>query len=139
MKQLEFIKCMKYLCSCYSRKIDNNTLTMWFKCFDDVSCNILLNAIEEIVNESIYFPSISQLKNKCTFISNNQVLNIINKMKDNGYFKKGYKEELSDIQASRNYEKALLWLEKGTLPHFLQDDIKRYSTKLITNDNRLIE
>lgn len=50
-------------------------------------------------------------------------------MKDNGYFKKGYKEELYDIQASRNYEKTLLWLEKGILPHFLQDDIKKYSTK----------
>lgn len=139
MTQLEFIKCLKYLCSCYNRKIDNNTLTMWFKYFNDVTYNILLNAIEEIIKESIYFPSISQLKNKCACISNNQVLNVINIMKDNGYFKKGYKEELSEIQASRNYEKTLLWLEKGTLPHFLQDDIKKYSTKLITNDNRLIE
>ena len=67
-------------------------------------------------------------------VNKNYLLNIIEKMKDDGYFKKGSYGELSDEQAYRNYDKTLMWLEKGNLPEFLKNDMRLY-----INQNNQIE
>lgn len=47
-------------------------------------------------------------------------------MKRRGYFKEGIKP-LDTEHELRNYDKAIRWAEKGMLPKFLEEDIKRYS------------
>ena len=48
-------------------------------------------------------------------------------MKEDGYFKRGVYGELSEEQEFRNYDKALMWLDKGIIPEFLREDIKKYN------------
>lgn len=125
MTHLAFIKCMKYLNACYSKNMDQEQLESWFEYFSDVSYSTLNNAIKEIVSESKYFPTISQLKDKCKEVNKKYIVSIIDKMKESGYFKKGV-EELTDSHALRNYEKTLMWLDEGNLPEFVETDIKEF-------------
>ena len=125
MTHLAFIKCMKYLNACYSKNMDQEQLESWFEYFSDVSYSTLNNAIKERVSESKYFPTISQLKDKCKEVNKKYIDSIIDKMKESGYFKKGV-EELTDSHALRNYEKTLMWLDEGNLPEFVETDIKEF-------------
>ena len=85
----------------------------------------LNNAIKEIVEESKYFPTISQLKDKCKEVNKKYIITIIDRMNENGYFKKGV-EELTDSHASNSYFKTLMWLDEGNLPKFVENDIKAF-------------
>ena len=89
MTHLAFIKCMKFLSACYSKNMDQEQLESWFEYFSDVSYSTLNNAIKEIALESKYFPTISQLKDKCKEVNKKYIIAIIDRMKENGYFKKG--------------------------------------------------
>ena len=125
MTHLAFIRCMKYLNACYSKNIDQEQLESWYEYFSDISYLTLNNAIKEIVIELKYFPTISQLKDKCKDINKKNILSIIEKMKESGYFKKGI-IELTDSHALRSYEKTLMWLDEGNLPEFVENDIKEF-------------
>ena len=49
-------------------------------------------------------------------------------MKNDGYFtQNGY---LDDTHASRNYNKTISWLERGTTPEWLKNDINLYYQKM---------
>ena len=133
MTHLAFIRCMKYLNACYSKNIDQEQLESWYEYFSDISYLTLNNAIKEIVIELNYFPTISQLKDKCKEINKKNILSIIEKMKESGYFKKGI-IELTDSHALRSYEKTLMWLDEGNLPEFVENDIKEF-----LKQNKLIE
>ena len=125
MTHLAFIKCMKYLSACYSKSMYQEQLESWFEYFSDVSYSTLKNTIKEIVSESKYFPTISQLKDKCKEVNKKYIISIIDKMEESGYFKKGV-EELTDSHASNSYFKTLMWLEEGNLPEFVENDIKAF-------------
>lgn len=133
MTRLTFIKCMKILNACYSKKMNEQQLESWYEYFSDISYSTLHKAIKEIIVESKYFPTAPQLKDKCKKINKEYMLSIIDKMKDDGYFKKGILGDLSDEQAFRNYDKALIWLDNGNIPEFLKNDMRKY-----IKDNRQI-
>ena len=78
-------------------------------------------------------PTVHDILDKSKKVSNSYYLSIIDKMYNDGYFKKGY-QELTDEHANRNYDKAIRWIEKGIILQFLLDDIKEY-TKTKTQIN----
>ena len=45
------------------------------------------------------------------------------------YFKNGIFGELSKEQQSRNYEKSIMWLNKGIVPKWLLKDMMKYGYK----------
>ena len=59
----------------------------------------------------------------------NRILDTLTEIKEDGYFKRGTYGELSEEQEFRNYDKALMWLDKGIIPGFLKEDIKEYMNK----------
>lgn len=141
LTHLAFIKCMKYLNACYSKSMDQEQLESWYDYFRDVSYSTLSNAIKEIVLESRYFPTISQLKDKCKEENKKYILSIIEQMKKCGYFKKGVKE-LTDSHAQRSYDKTLMWLEEGKLPEFVENDIKEFlkqNKQIDQKDKKLLD
>ena len=141
LTHLAFIKCMKYLNACYSKSMDQEQLESWYDYFRDVSYPTLSNAIKEIVLESRYFPTISQLKDKCKEENKKYILSIIEQMKKCGYFKKGVKE-LTDSHAQRSYDKTLMWLEEGKLPEFVENDIKEFlkqNKQIDQKDKKLLD
>lgn len=139
MTPLQFVKCMKYLCDCYLSDMDEDDIKIWYEYFDGISYTTLLQAIKEIVLESKFFPNAPTLKKKCIEVNKNRIFGVINLMKEDGYFKRGTYGDLSSEQELRNYDKTLMWLEKGIIPEFLKEDIKYYMNKYdkqIENKNR---
>ena len=57
---------------------------------------------------------------------------VIKYMWNTGYFKLSYRPEhqLSDEHAMRNFNKVIMWLERGLLPDWLQEDINYYYLKM---------
>lgn len=129
MTHLHFSKCMKYLCNCYMKDFKQEQLSSWYEYFKDVEYITLNKAVKEIISESQYFPTISVLKEKCQKINKRYLLEIVDTMLNDGYFKRGAYGELSDQQAFRNYEKTIMWLENNTIPYWLKEDMKTYMDK----------
>ena len=49
-------------------------------------------------------------------------------MYEEGYFHKGV-ERLSDEHANRNFDKTMMWVEKGKILSFLEANINNYLSK----------
>lgn len=85
------------------------------------------NATKSIIKKSKYMPSIKEIIDECennkTYVRNN----IIEQMRLDGYFKD-----------SLEIEKVYNWLEKGIIPSWLKEEMKKYSKQYITNSNQLL-
>ena len=125
MSELEFVKCMKRLTSFYFKELNPDELTDWYELFKDIPVEVLNNAITSLVKESKYMPNINILLEKCSTVKNNFYLKIIERMYNDGYFRRGIKE-LDPEHENRNYDKTIRWIEKGIIPGFLKEDMKEY-------------
>lgn len=93
---------------------------------------IVLKAIDEIIRTSKFMPSIAEILDKCDSSAKTYSYDILEKMKNDGYFKRGIYGELDDTHATRNYEKATMWLSKGIIPQWLLEDMMSYGYKTNT-------
>ena len=140
MKKLDFISGMKKLSSFYLKEFTNEQLSLWYEMFEEIPEDIFNQAIKEISKENKYIPNASLLHDKCSSLNKNNLMNIANYMYQDGYFHRGVKR-LSDEQALRNFDKTVMWLEKGIIPSFLKEDMqeymKKYKQSQIQNQERL--
>lgn len=90
---------------------------------------IVLKAIDEIIRTSKFMPSIAEILEKCDSQVKTYSYDILKIMLEDGYFKRGVYGELDNIHATRNYEKATMWLSKGIIPEWLLEDMKKYGYK----------
>lgn len=128
MTHLDFISGMKRLSSYYFKELTNNHLAIWYEIFKDVSIDDFNQAIKEISRESQYMPNANILLEKCSQINIRNISQIVQFMYEDGYFHSGV-EKLSDEHANRNFDKTMMWIEKGIIPSFLEDDINSYLVK----------
>lgn len=98
---------------------------------------IVLKAIDEIIRTSKFMPSIAEILDKCDSSAKTYSYDILEKMKNDGYFKRGAYGELDDTHATRNYEKATMWLSKGIIPQRLLEDMMSYGYKKMLNERLL--
>lgn len=133
MTSLEFSKGMKVLSDNYRTKFTTDTMNVWYDILKDIPYKTYLKAIEKIILTSKYVPNASVIYEECRQINRKYLLSVADYMYKEGYFHQGI-ERLSDEHAIRNYEKTVMWLEKGIIPGFLKDDMKEYM-KLY--DNRI--
>lgn len=128
MTHLDFISGMKRLSSYYFKELTNDHLAIWYEMFKDVSIDDFNQAIKEISRESQYMPNANILLEKCSQINIRNISQIVQFMYEDGYFHSGV-EKLSDEHANRNFDKTMMWIEKGIIPSFLEDDINSYLVK----------
>lgn len=128
MTQLDFISGMKRLSSYYFKELTNDQLVIWYEMFKDVSIDDFNQAIKEILRESQYMPNANILLEKCSQINIRNISQIVQFMYEDGYFHSGV-EKLSDEHANKNFDKTMMWIEKGIIPSFLEEDINSYLVK----------
>lgn len=92
------------------------------------SYDVVNKAVNNIIGKSKFMPSISDIKDECVLCIDRYEMDLLKRMYDDGYFHKGYKE-LDNEQASRNYEKANMWVSKGIIPEWLLKDMMEYGYK----------
>ena len=132
MTKLEFISQMKRLASYYFKELTNDQLLSWYELFKDISVITFEKAINEALKENQYMPNANILYEKCSIVNKNYLCDLARFMFYDGYFHKGI-ERLSDNQARMNFDKTLMWLEKGIIPSFLKDDMDEYALKFKQN------
>lgn len=130
MDKLDFAEGMKILYSCYHKDLNNDEFIIWYEMLKDIKPDVFKKTVIEICKEKSFMPTVHDILDKSKNVNNSSYLSIIDKMYDDGYFKKGY-QELTDEHANRNYDKAIRWIEKGTIPNWLLEDIKKYEKTLL--------
>lgn len=116
MNKLEFAKGMKKLSTLYLKDMTEDELIVWYEMLKDVDSMVFDKAITTITKESNFFPSVASILEKCEEKNKEQKFDVIERMKADGYFKSSYE-----------LEKTYHFLEDGTIPKWLLEDMKRYS------------
>lgn len=96
-------------------------------------------AIKSIIRNHKFMPSLNELIDECNNCSSSRGNAILDLMREDGYFKRSAVGELSDEQATRNYEKSLSFVARGIIPDWLLEDMKSYGYEedkiLLTNSS----
>ena len=115
MKPIEFTKEMKILSISYNKDFDEETINYWYKHFKNINKDIFTKAINKAIANNKYIPSIAELLEICNKEQKNVKLIVLEKMKNDNYFK-----------TSKEYEKVITWIEKDITPEWLLNDMKNY-------------
>lgn len=135
MTLFQFSKGMKLLSDSYRKQIGQETIAVWYDLLKDIPYGTFLKSIKSLMVKSKFFPSIAEIFEESKSVNKSYLLFIAELMYKDGYFHKGV-QKLSDEHALRNYEKTILWLEKGIIPEFLKEDMNAYINEY---DNRIEE
>ena len=125
----------------FNKEISKDVVETWYEFCMDIPKETFKNAVKELAKEKKYLPSLQELLEKCAQVKSNKLNSIVQQMYNDGYFKRGSYGELSDEHAFRNYEKTLMWIEKGIIPEWLKEDLNDYMEKqeqLTNSDIKLI-
>lgn len=129
MTPIEFTKQMKILSLSYSKDFKEEQIKLWYEYFKSIKKETFEKALNKIIITNKYMPSIAEILEKCKLEKKDHTLEIIEKMKQDGYFK----NELE-------YNKILNWFNEGIIPNWFKEDMKEYSNKLLGNNTmKLIE
>ena len=126
MTKLEFVKGMKQLASYYLKEINEEVLRAWYPFFEEIPADTFFETIKTIAINNKFFPNINEIIERCEQQRTHHNNKIIDILRDNGYFKYGVMGELDINQQILNYEKAQMWVERGTIPSFLLEEMKKY-------------
>lgn len=126
MSEIEFIKCMKILSASYMKDLDEDTIQIWYIQFKNIKYQVLYNSIQKLIKTNKYFPSISQLLDQCSNEKENIKFDILEKMKQDGYFK-----------TLEEYDKANNFLQENIIPSWFREDMKKYYQASLTQNTTL--
>ena len=134
MTQVEFTKGMTLLTVAYPKfEVDQMTMEVWYSFFEDIRADVFIAAVKSFVRNSKFAPTVTELLKHCEeskMIILNDALKL---MYQQGYFHRG----VDDNQAYRNYEKANQWLQRGTEPEWLKEDMRRYRRMQLGQQDQL--
>lgn len=134
MTQLEFTKGMTILSVTYPKfEVDQTTMEVWYSFFEDIRADVFIVAVKSYVRNSKFAPTVNELLSHCEeskVIILNDTLKL---MYQQGYFHQG----VDDNQAHRNYEKANQWIQYGTEPDWLKDDMRSYRRAQLNQQGQL--
>ena len=127
MTQIEFIKCIKTLTSLYRTDMSQEEITDWYERFKNYEFEPFYSMILKIKNRIM--PNAIELEALCEQELVNENFKILDLMWADGYFKNGSYGELAPEQQSRNFEKAMMWLNTGVIPEWFQKDMDEYKQR----------
>ena len=127
MTKEEFVKGLKFLSIAYNKEFDKEKAEVWYSMLEEYNYETYKNALKEIVKTNKFLPSVSEIIEYCNKTIQNKTLDIIENMKNNGYFKTEYE-----------YEKILNWFNEGIIPNWFKEDMKKYNLKQLENNQVLL-
>lgn len=134
MTQVEFTKGMTLLTVAYPKfEVDQMTMEVWYSFFEDIKAEVFIAAVKSFVRSSKFAPTVNELLERCEeskIVIMNETLKL---MYQQGYFNQG----VDDNQAYRNYEKANQWIQRGTEPDWLKDDMRKYKRAQLAQQEQL--
>ena len=126
MEKEQFVKCMTYLGIAYNKEYSRFEVEQHYEFLKEYSYEELKKAIKKIIKKSKFLPKINELIEECEIVKEEVKFNILEIMKNDGYFK--------DI---KEYEKATNFLKSGIIPKWFANDMNNYRNSQLTNNERL--
>lgn len=83
----------------------------------------LNKSIKQLIRTKQYMPSLNEIIEECENNKHTYKSKIVELMIQDNYFANDYE-----------IEKICKWLEKGIIPNWFKEDMKKYETKLISNN-----
>lgn len=130
MKMEEFVKAISYLGMAYGKEYSQAETMQMYDFLKDYNYQTMIEAVKSIIRTSKFVPKIADLIEACENNKSSQRVEVVKYMRDSGYFKLCDYGEITDEHATRNYNKVLMWLERGVVPDWLQEDINYYYNKM---------
>ena len=132
MKQEEFIKALTYLGLAYGKEYNSMESQQIYDFLCEYNYETFTKAVKNIIRTSKFAPKISDLIEECEKCKSSVRFEVIEYMKECGYFYLSYRPEhkLDEAQAMRNYLKVKTFVERGIIPDWLQEDMNQYYQKM---------
>lgn len=115
MKQEELVKGLAYLGMAYGKEYSKIECEQIYDFLKDYSYEVFIIAIKNIIRTSKFLPKINELLEACENAKETPKFGVIEFMNARGYFK-----------SPNEYTKATLFVERGNVPYWLQEDMNRY-------------
>ena len=136
MKLEEFTSILMYLGVAYGKEFTQNEIKIYYDFLKKYNSETLKKAVKNIIEKSNFAPKISELIEECEKQKSSTRNEVLNFMRETGYFKLGIIRSngeqimLTDEQAMRNFEKATIFLERGIIPDWFQEDLNYYYKRM---------
>ena len=128
MKIEELIKGLNFLGLAYGKEYNQMEAQQIYEFLKEYNYETFIKAVKDIIRTSKFLPKIADLIEACEEHKDSLKIEVIEYMKRDGYFTQG--GLLDDLQASRNYSKTIMWIQRGTTPEWLKEDINDYYRKM---------
>lgn len=126
MKMDEFVKAVSYLGMAYGKEYSQAETMQMYEFLKEYNYQTMIEAVKSIIRTSKFVPKIADLIEACENSKTSTKTAVVKYMRDSGYFKLCDYGEITDEHATRNYNKVMMWLERGVIPDWLQEDINYY-------------
>lgn len=116
MNKGDFAKCMVYLGTAYGKEYTRKEVEQHYEFLKDYPFEIVNKAIKNIIKSMRYLPKINELLEECKKVEHQEQGIMIEKLKDEGYFK--------DL---KEYEKAVNFYHEGNIPSWILKETSKHS------------
>ena len=132
MKIEELVKGLNFLGLAYGKEYSQMEAQQVYEFVKEYEYEVFIRATKDIIRTSKFLPKIADLIEACEKQKEVKRVELIDYMKECGYFYLSYRPEhkLDEAQATRNYLKAKTFLERGIIPDWLKEDLKYYNEKM---------
>ena len=122
----EFVESMTYLGLAFNKTFTKNELILHYDFLKEYDDEVFTKAVKNIIKKSKFLPKINELIEECEIVKEEVKFNILEVMKNDGYFKN-----------IKEYEKATNFLKSGIIPKWFANDMNNYRNSQLANNERL--
>ncbi len=130
MKVEELVKGLNFLGLAYGKEYSQLEVQQVYEFVKEYNYDTFIKATKEIIRTSKFLPRIADLIENCEKFKNSGNKEVIDYMRNVGYFKYSAYGEITDEHASRNYDKAIRFIETGIIPDWFQEDLDYYINQM---------
>lgn len=132
MRIEELIKGLNFLGLAYGKEYNQLEAQQIYEFVKEYDYDTFIRATKQIIRTSKFIPKIADLIEACDSQKEVKKVEVIDYMKECGYFYLSYRPEhkLDEAHATRNYLKAKTFIERGIIPDWLKEDLNYYYNKM---------
>ena len=122
MTEIECTKGLTYLGTAYGKEYSKIECEQHYDFLRDYSYKTFVAAIKNIIRKSKFLPKITELLEECENCKEKTKFEVLEYMKNQGYFKSG-----------SEYDKAISFLERNIIPEWFKEDLEKHYKMMLSN------
>ena len=123
MTKEECIKGLKYLSLAYGTNgFTPDECSVYYEFLQEYKYDTFRVAVKNIIRKSKFLPKITELLEECENCKEQTKIEVLEYMKNQGYFKVG-----------SEYDKAIMFLERNNIPSWFKEDLNKYYKMMLSN------